>query len=79
MWPFNTGDCLTEVTTWEGLTVSESIILRKQEKTLWKRWPLNTGDCLIEVTTWAGLTVLESVILRKQEKNLMKKVTFKYR
>ena len=20
-WPFNTGDCLTEVTTWEGLTV----------------------------------------------------------
>ena len=46
MWPFNTGDCLTEVTTWEGLTVSESIILRKQEKTLWKRWPLNTGDHL---------------------------------
>jgi hypothetical protein len=22
-WPFNTGDCLIEVTTWEGLTVNE--------------------------------------------------------
>ena len=22
MWPFNTGDCLIEVTTWAGLTVT---------------------------------------------------------
>ena len=24
MWPFNTGDCLIEVTAWAGLTVSVS-------------------------------------------------------
>ena len=24
-WPFNTGDCLIEVTSWAGLTVSENL------------------------------------------------------
>jgi hypothetical protein len=32
MWPFNTGDCIIEVTSWVGLTVQSFILELFEEK-----------------------------------------------
>ena len=37
MWPFNTGDCLIEVTTWAGLTVLKVRTVKQSDLLYWKR------------------------------------------
>ena len=56
-WPLNTGDCLIEVTAWEGLTTVHENQLELNHIFFFfffylrlKRWPLHTGDCLKQVT-----------------------------